>query len=130
MAEHSAHQPDPHVGRNLVIPATTSVKLAANVFADDFRQSTLVRRMDILVIGFDVELSMCSVVLLAILPNSAKSRSSLRTLPFFHSSSTTRKPPFNLGLLVRGNNPSLLQGFRERYRAFDICGIHPLVVSQ
>jgi hypothetical protein len=92
MAEHSAHQPDPHVGRNLVIPATTSVKLAANVFADDFRQSTLVRRMDILVIGFDVELSMCSVVLLAILPNSAKSRSSLRTLPFFHSSSTTRKP--------------------------------------
>lgn len=49
------HEPESHVGRDLVVPAPSRVQLASNVTADDLRQATLVRSVDVLVVGLDLE---------------------------------------------------------------------------
>jgi hypothetical protein len=48
-------EPQPHVCRNLLIPAAASMQLSSNVLSDDFAQPALVGCVDVFVIGFDFE---------------------------------------------------------------------------
>ena len=49
-------EPQTHVGRDLIVPATASVQLASNVLADDLPQPPLVGSVDVLVdAGLDLE---------------------------------------------------------------------------
>lgn len=51
----STHQPNPHISCNLVVPASASVQFSTNILSDDFRQSSFVGSVDILVIREDLE---------------------------------------------------------------------------
>lgn len=84
------YQPDPHVGRNLIVPASARVKLASNILANDLRQSTFIGSMDVLVVRFDVELP--ERAWLSAMHSGEFANEGCRTLPSFHSCSTTRKP--------------------------------------
>lgn len=48
-------QPQPHIRRNLIVPAPTSMQFPSNVVANNLAQSPLVRSVDIFIILFDLE---------------------------------------------------------------------------
>lgn len=50
------HEPDTHVRRDLVVPASARVQLAADIFANDLGQSAFVGRVDVFVVRLDLEL--------------------------------------------------------------------------
>lgn len=62
MRQQRAYEPKPQVSRDLIVPASTGMKLSSDVLPDDFREPSLVGGVDVLVVGLGIKLSVARKV--------------------------------------------------------------------
>ena len=116
---NGTHQPDAHVSSDLVIAATASVKFAANVLANDLRQSPLVGGVNVLIVGLDDELV------------SARTYGIHGTYLVLGPLGLDKlETASDLSLLLLVEDTGLQQSLREGDRSFNVGSVHPLVVFE